>query len=143
MDSTTTTTNAEVATRRPLDTAARQQRMVAWSPILHPVWVIGALFVLGGSFIPIGMKLKQISNHIVEHIARYDSYKDGDWSACGLDGLQDANKGKVCNITFTIDRDMEAPVLVHYEIENFHQNYRAYSKSRDDSQVRGCICCII
>ena len=32
---------------------------------------------------------------------------------------------------------MEPPVLVYYELTNFHQNYRKYTTSRDDSQLTG------
>ena len=41
-------------TRRPLDTALRQQRVKAWYPVLDPWWVIGSFIVLGAIFVPIG-----------------------------------------------------------------------------------------
>ena len=41
-------------TKRPLDLALRQQRIESWNPILDPVWVIGALCVLGLVFVPVG-----------------------------------------------------------------------------------------
>ena len=46
-------------TRRPLDTALRQQRIAAWSPYLDPWWVVATLFVLAAIFIPVGMYLTQ------------------------------------------------------------------------------------
>jgi len=42
-------------TRRPLDTALRQQRIAAWSPYLDPWWVVGTLLLLAAIFIPVGM----------------------------------------------------------------------------------------
>lgn len=41
-------------TRRPLDTALRQQRMKAWQPILDPFWVIVPLVIVGACFIATG-----------------------------------------------------------------------------------------
>ena len=41
-------------TRRPLDTALRQQRVRAWSPYLDPWWVVATLLGLGAIFVPVG-----------------------------------------------------------------------------------------
>jgi len=41
-------------TRRPLDTAFRQQRVKAWYPVLNPWWVIGIFIVLGAILVPVG-----------------------------------------------------------------------------------------
>lgn len=41
-------------TRRPLDTALRQQRVKAWYPVLDPWWVIGGFLVVGAIFVPTG-----------------------------------------------------------------------------------------
>ena len=43
--------------RKPLDTAIRQQRMKAWKPILDPWYVIGAFILIGFIFIPTGKRL--------------------------------------------------------------------------------------
>ena len=40
--------------RRPVDTAIRQQRMKSWQPILDPFFVIVGLFVLGVVFVATG-----------------------------------------------------------------------------------------
>jgi hypothetical protein len=44
----------EEQTKRPIDTALRQQRVRAWYPILDPWWVIGAFVILGAVFVPVG-----------------------------------------------------------------------------------------
>lgn len=41
-------------TRRPLDTALRQQRIAAWYPYLDPWWVVATLLILAAIFIPTG-----------------------------------------------------------------------------------------
>ena len=48
-------------TRRPLDTALRQQRVDAWYPILHPWWVIGTFVILGAIFVPVGESLSGLN----------------------------------------------------------------------------------
>lgn len=42
-------------TRRPLNTALRQQRIAAWNPYLDPWWVVATFLVLAAIFIPVGM----------------------------------------------------------------------------------------
>jgi len=42
-------------TQRPRDVALNQQRINAWHPILDPVWVIVALFMLGVILVPVGV----------------------------------------------------------------------------------------
>ena len=41
-------------TRRPPDTALRQQRVKAWYPVLDPWWVIGGFLIVGAIFVPVG-----------------------------------------------------------------------------------------
>jgi len=45
--------------------------------------------------------------------------------------------GTNCSVTLKIDKKMEAPVYVYYELENFYQNHRRYVKSRSDQQLAG------
>jgi len=51
----------EEQTRRPLDTALRQQRVKAWYPVLDPWWVIGAFVLFGAIFVPVGKLLRDWS----------------------------------------------------------------------------------
>jgi len=44
---------------------------------------------------------------------------------------------KNCTFQLTVKEDMEAPVYVYYELENFFQNHRRYVKSRSDAQLSG------
>ena len=182
----TGTSDQSILLNEPPDKAVFQQRMQAWHPILHPVWVIGAFFVLGAVFVPSGKyqscmlfeqliptsfrlhdtqnifylekwneldslcrelrimwlflltlsgwKIKQTSNNVVEIVKVYDSYYGGSWEELGCE-ISVPNAGKTCTIEFIPKIDMEPPVLVYYEIDNFHQNHRSYMTSRDDNQV--------
>lgn len=119
-------------TRRPLDTALRQQRIAAWYPYLDPWWVVGTLFILAAIFTPVGFKIQSMSNEIVEVRVEYDRYDDAN-PLCGIGTTPNANIN--CTLQFDIPADMEPPILVHYELSNFYQNHRNYVKSRDSYQV--------
>jgi len=108
--------------------------MKAWTPILHPVWVIITLIAVGAAFVPLGLKFQAMSDAVVEYKRKYDSY-DGNLNLTDDCGIDIANQGKNCTLTFNILDDMEGAVMVYYEIENFHQNHREYETSRDDAQV--------
>ena len=162
-------------TRRPLDTALRQQRVKAWYPVLDPWWVIGSFIVLGAIFVPIGkfsggggarrgelgqrghvyiditelilthadtfslflyicigFYIQSLSNQIFERVVQYDAY-DSPHPECGINTT--VNAGTNCQISITVDEDLTPPILIYYQIENFHQNHRTYEKSRDNYQV--------
>lgn len=142
---------------RPLDTALRQQSIKAWYPYLDPWWVIVSFFVMGAIFIPTGefivteapsmppytspcspcsnntgFKMQALSNQVVEIAVQYDDYSSSH-PQCGIG--RTANANKTCTISMNVTKDMEPPILVHYQIENFYQNHRKYIKSRDVYQV--------
>jgi hypothetical protein len=102
---------------------------------LTPQWVIAVFFLIGIVFIPIGASIKSASDGIIEHTHKYDG-EDSDSSACKITSQ---NEGALCNITFTIDEEMEGPVYLYYGIDNFYQNHRRYVKSRDPSQLQGTV----
>lgn len=55
-----------IRTRKPDNTAFKQQRLPAWQPILTAGTVLPAFFVIGLIFIPIGIGLYVTSNNIKE-----------------------------------------------------------------------------
>jgi len=121
-------------TRRPADTALLQQRVKAWYPYLDPWWVIIGFAVLGAIFVPVGYYITAESDSVFEEKIQYDAY-DMSGGDCRINTT--ANAGKRCELEIRLTRDLEPPILIHYEIENFHQNHRAYQQSRDDYQLYG------
>jgi hypothetical protein len=117
---------------QPSDTAVNQQRMKSWNPILDPLWVIVSYLALGVIFLPVGFKINSIADGVHEMSIKYDSH-DGD-SSCHI---TEANANKKCTVSFVAKENMEPPILVYYEVENFYQNHRKYEKSRDDAQLLG------
>lgn len=47
------------------------------------------------------------------------------------------NAGRECSLVFNVTHDMQPPILVHYQLTNFHQNHRSYYQARDDYQLLG------
>lgn len=122
--------------KKPDNTAFKQQRLPAWQPILTAGTVLPAFFVIGIIFIPIGIGIFVTSNNIREFEVDYT----------GIDSNSDCHKcvniswnSKPCNCTinFTLDTAFESNVFMYYGLSNFYQNHRRYVKSRDDSQLNG------
>lgn len=118
---------------KPADTAVNQQRMKSWNPILDPLWVIFSYIVLGVIFVPVGLKINSIADGVHELSQTYDKLNDTTFEC----HITEANANHTCEVTFKAKEDMEPPILVYYEIENFYQNHRKYEKSRDNAQLGG------
>jgi len=118
---------------RPKDTAFRQQRINAWHPILQTSYVIGGFLIIGVVCIPVGYILNAMNSNLVEVSLTYDDSSNSS-SPCKITV---PNEGRNCQLDFTIPRDMEPPILIHYGLTNFYQNYNTYMKGRDDRQLMG------
>lgn len=44
---------------------------------------------------------------------------------------------QICDVSFTIANDLEAPVYIYYQIENFIANSKDYITSRNHKQLMG------
>jgi hypothetical protein len=67
-------------------------------------------------------------------LIKYDAFDDPN-PICGINNTYNANR--TCALRFVAPRYLEPPVLVYYELDNFHQNHRTYSKSFDAYQLYG------
>ena len=142
--------------KRPADTDFKQQRLKAWQPILTPWWVIGTFLVVGVVFVALGQVLKTASDDVVEYSFNYDGASAtgdckgvcygaivGGADACSMPIPTDGDRktkccGKrSCSHSFTVVKEMKAPIFVYYELDNFYQNHRQYVKSRADKQLQG------
>lgn len=118
------------ATGKAVDTVSKcisnrfkQQEMTAWQPLYTTKTVIPVLLILGIIFLPIGITALLASNSIREVSIDYK-----DTCELGAHG---------CNIDFTIEKALRAPVYMYYELDNFYQNYRMYAKSKSYDQLTG------
>ena len=125
---------------RPEDSAFKQQRLKAWQPILTPAWVIGTFLSVGCVFIAIGIAVLIASNDVVEQST--GDYSDDTFNNSVYSGHTTCVQGADTNggsclkeVTMKIDKDMDAPVYMYFELSNFYQNHRRYVKSRSDAQL--------
>ncbi|CAH2248933.1 cell cycle control 50A [Pelobates cultripes] len=127
---------AGVKSKKPDNTAFKQQRLPAWQPILTAGTVLPAFFVIGIIFIPIGIGIFVTSNNIQEFEVDYTGIEpDNPCYKCS--NISWNSTPCVCFINFTLDRAFESTVFMYYGLSNFYQNHRRYVKSRDDSQLNG------
>ncbi|XP_059842616.1 cell cycle control protein 50A-like isoform X2 [Hypanus sabinus] len=122
--------------RKPDNTAFKQQRLPAWQPILTAGTVLPAFFIIGLVFIPIGIGLFVTSNNIKEVEIDYTGTEsDSPCHKCAVNGTWNATCE--CVVPFQLEQPYEGNVFMYYGLSNFYQNHRRYVKSRDDSQLNG------
>lgn len=136
----------EVKSRKPANTAFKQQRLKTWQPLLTPKTVLPAFFVAGLIFIPLGIALYLASESVSEIILDYTNCIQADLSwtpvAHQRDGTSlkewkyNANT-KLCSLRVNIPTTFKKPVFMYYRLTNFYQNHRRYVKSFDANQLRG------
>ncbi|GAP93395.1 putative lem3 cdc50 family protein [Rosellinia necatrix] len=151
--------------RRPANTAFRQQRLKAWQPILTPKNVIWIFFVLGVFAAVVG--------GLLIYASRMVSYLEIDYTDCGalatterqpmpaglsksywrsgtaaLDAQWEKEENVTqlyngfavhnrtrCTLQFTTAQDMSPPVRAYYHLDNFYQNHRRYVNSFNAEQL--------
>lgn len=146
--------------RKPPNTAFRQQRLKAWQPILTPKTVIPLLFVIAVIFAPLGIAmlftLANVRNIIVDYshcnTEASSDYQDipkeyvghhlpkgtdpkFQWKLTEADG--DWGSHEVCTIKYTLGKDLEGPLYLYYKLTNFYQNHRKYVELYDLDQLKG------
>ncbi|KAA8911207.1 hypothetical protein TRICI_003929 [Trichomonascus ciferrii] len=147
--------------RRPPNTAFRQQRLKAWQPILTPKTVLPLFLCITVIFAPIGGLLLYASNQVQELVIDYSHCQDEgsteDWNEIPSKYISQSFKGGAkpdynptwkllkdsdrdnytCSLQFEIPTDMGAPVFMFYRLTNFYQNHRRYVQSFNEDQLNG------
>lgn len=157
--------SADAKTRKPANTAFKQQRLKAWQPILTPKTVLPTFILVGILFAPLGGLLLWASDTVAEVVIDYtqcenagpnyvpipqDSYSTkfpgsvGSAEPPAFKAVPTSQSGNnvtwpstLCTVKFTIPDTMKAPVFVYYRLSNFYQNHRRYVKSVDAKQLSG------
>ncbi len=132
-----------VSSKRPEDSAFKQQRLPSWQPILTPFRIIVIFVVIGIIFIPVGTSLRAMNDNLEEVVVTYggddgismNQIRDSATTIC----INPTEGEKPCSLTIDIrlKEDFKGPIYVYYELENFYQNHRRYVASRDNLQLGG------
>lgn len=133
-------------TKKPSDSAFKQQRLPAWQPILTAGTVLPTFFVIGVAFIPVGIGLLYFSDKVKEQTIDYTNcnstnltYTNGQPKRCTDVIAQNPSISCFCKINFVLPMDFDGEVYMYYGLTNFYQNHRRYVKSRDDNQLLGIL----
>ena len=100
----------------------KQQMLPAWRPVpsFGSTMIIFGIF--GLIFLTLGITLYVMSERIQGVVMQYDKCEKVDTK---------------CNLPLTIESDIQAPIYVYYQLDNFYQNHRRYVKSRSNTQLMG------
>ncbi|KAK6457742.1 ligand-effect modulator 3 family [Scheffersomyces xylosifermentans] len=149
--------------RKPPNTAFRQQRLKAWQPILTPRSVIPFLFVLAVIFAPLGIAIIHTTYNVqvlsVDYSQCHDlatnkfesiptkytsshfhsSSKDIDFQWRLINSTTEGSDDIVqtCYIHFNLPGNLKPPLFLYYKLTNFFQNHRKFVDSYDLEQLRG------
>ncbi|CAM9338870.1 unnamed protein product, partial [Discosporangium mesarthrocarpum] len=122
----------------------KQQQGPALRPVVTPVWAVSLFMAVGVLFVPFGTWLKLESEKVVELEVQYDGAgKDIECSISESFEERKVSPDKccfktcACQVSFSVNKDMAAPVYLYYALENYYQNHRSYVKSRSDNQLEG------
>lgn len=136
-----------IKSKKPSDSAFKQQRLPAWQPILTAGTVLPTFFVIGIAFIPVGIGLLYFSDEVKEYSIDYTnctSYQVTDITnyndkkvPCAKVIANNSDETCLCRIPFKLDTNFHGKVYMYYGLSNYYQNHRRYVKSRDDSQLLG------
>lgn len=142
MASTSEQSDITIKSKRPSDSAFKQQKLPAWQPILTAGTVLPTFFVIGIAFIPVGIGLLYFSDEVKELMLDYTdcvstSTEAGKQVKCADVIARNATQNCTCRLNFTLDKDFDGKVYMYYGLTNFYQNHRRYVKSRDDNQLLG------
>lgn len=140
--------------RRPPNTAFRQQRLKSWQPVLTAKVVIPLLLIVAIIFIPIGIGIF-LTTYKVQMVeidySLCDSTATSEMSSIPNDKYHYHFKGgkhsnaswsydsdsSTCTIEFEVPDDIHGNLFLYYKLTNFYQNHRTYVESYDWNQLRG------
>lgn len=123
--------------KKPSNSAFKQQRLKAWQPILTAGTVLPMFFGIGIAFIPIGIGLLISSNNVQEHTLDYTHCTNEIGIECAKIIEEKQPNDCHCLVNFTLSEAFKGDVFMYYGLSNFYQNHRRYVKSRDDGQLLG------
>ncbi|CAL1287532.1 unnamed protein product [Larinioides sclopetarius] len=129
----------QIQSKKPSNSAFKQQKLPAWQPILTAGTVLPTFFIIGLAFIPVGIGLFVSSNQVQERQIEYTKCNSTEKHRPCDELLEEGDKECHCTIIFHLDTQFKKDVFLYYGLTNYYQNHRRYVKSRDDAQLLGDI----
>ncbi|KAM9709622.1 transmembrane protein 30C isoform 1-T2 [Menidia menidia] len=123
--------------RRPDNSAFKQQRLPAWSPMLTANTVLPFFYIMSSVCLLLGVWLLLTVQST--HELKLDYTEMGDCARCFemRKNVSSAAQDCTCTVGFSIEKAFKGDVFFYYGLRNFHQNLRRYMDSRDDGQMVG------
>lgn len=130
--------NAGPLARRPDNSAFKQQKLPAWSPMLTANTVLPFFYCMAVLCMLLGVLLLLTVQSTQE--MKMDYTEAGTCDKC-YEKRKDVSKAAQpcdCQVVFAIEeKPFKGDVFFYYGLRNFHQNLRRYMDSRDDAQMVG------
>ncbi|XP_054470999.1 transmembrane protein 30C [Anoplopoma fimbria] len=123
--------------RRPDNSAFKQQRLPAWSPMLTANTVLPFFYFMALLCMLLGVWLLLTVQSTKE--IKMDYTEAGTCDRCFEMRKNVSNAAQICRckVEFHIEKAFKGDVFFYYGLQNFHQNLRRYMDSRDDGQMVG------
>ncbi|KAG8000515.1 Cell cycle control protein 50C [Nibea albiflora] len=123
--------------RRPDNSAFKQQRLPAWSPMLTANTVLPFFYLMALICMLLGVWLLLTVQGTQE--MKMDYTKAGTCDLCyeKRKNASNAAQSCTCKVMFNLQKAFKGDVFFYYGLRNFHQNLRRYMDSRDDGQMVG------
>ncbi|XP_033843384.1 transmembrane protein 30C [Periophthalmus magnuspinnatus] len=130
-------TNSGPLARRPDNSAFKQQRLPAWSPMLTANTVLPFFYIMAVVCMLLGVWLLVTVQSTQE--MKMDYTKAGTCDLCfeKRKNVSHAAEPCSCTVVFSLEKPFKGNVFFYYGLKNFHQNLRRYMDSRDDGQMVG------
>lgn len=138
--------------RRPPNTAFRQQRLKSWQPILTPRTVLPLLLLLAVICVPIGVAFIMTTYKVQKLEVNYSKcnseasssfatvpskYVSSHFKSSGKPDVEWKYSSGKCELQFDVPNDISPPIYLYYKLTNYYQNHRKYVQSYDWNQLRG------
>lgn len=123
--------------QRPDNSAFKQQRLPAWSPMLTANTVLPFFYIMAIVCMFLGVWLLLTVQSTQE--MKMDYTEAGTCDKCfeKRKNVSRANEPCSCTVVFSLEKPFKGDVFFYYGLRNFHQNLRRYMDSRDDGQMVG------
>lgn len=123
--------------RRPDNSAFKQQRLPAWSPMLTANTVLPFFYLLALICMLLGVWLLITVQGTQEIKMDYTAAGTCDKCFNKRENVSNAAQTCSCTVVLSITKAFKGDVFFYYGLQNFHQNLRRYMDSRDDAQMVG------